>query len=207
MKNLFWGVVAIVLVFTSCGPTIYNTHDAFDRAAKHRKIAILPPKITIQVKKNFSAEEMQKQQDAESLNFQNEIYKSLLNQKMKGQLFVDIMDVEETNTLLQRTFPDGTYTAAEVCKALGVDAVINSQFGLSKPMSEGAAIATVILLGTAPATNEVTVNMSIKDCSDNTMFWNYDHRYSGSLTTSVNSLVELLMRSASKKIPYNSKAN
>jgi hypothetical protein len=74
-------------------------------------------------------------------------------------------------------------------------------------MSEGAAIATMVLVGFAATTNEVKVNMSIKDCSDNTMFWNYDYQYSGSVNTTVSALVDGLMRNASRKIPYNSLSN
>jgi hypothetical protein len=207
MRNTLVILFAMSMVMIACGPSIYMTPDAYDRAAKHQKIAILPPKVNLPQQRKVSPEALETQSKAESSSFQSEIYQAFLRRKSKGQIFVDIQDVEETNVLLARNFPEGVYTNAEVCKALGVDAVVTSQFTLSKPMSEGAAIATMVLVGFAATTNEVKVNMSIKDCSDNTMFWNYDYQYSGSVTTTVSALVDGLMRNASRKIPYNSQSN
>jgi len=206
MKKPITLFLLATLIVSACGPVIYMAPDAYQRTAKHQLIAILPPKITLRAQKNVSAEAMAQQLKTESLNFQNEIYKSLLRRKTRGEIFVDFMDVEEANTIILRTFPDGVYTNAEVCKALGVDGTLSTQFGLSKPMSQGAAIAALVLFGAGGATNEVTVNMAVKDCSDNTMFWNYDWRYSGGLGTSPEGLVEALMRNATRKMPYNRKS-
>jgi hypothetical protein len=206
MKKLIALFFISLLTLSACGPVIYMAPDAYQRTSKHQLIAILPPKITLRAQKNVTADAMAQQIKTESLNFQNEMYKSLLRRKSRGEIFVDFMDVEEANAIIQRNFPDGVYTNSEVCKALGVDGTLSAQFGLSKPMSQGAAIATLVLFGAGGATNEVTVNLSIKDCTDNTMFWNYDWRYSGGLGTSPEDLVEALMRNASRKMPYNRKS-
>lgn len=206
MKRSITLLLLAVITLSACGPTIYRASDAYQRSSKHQLIAILPPKITIRAQKNVSAEAMIEQVKTESLNFQNEIYKSLLRCKSRGEIFVDFLDVEETNAIIQRSFPDGVYTNSEVCKALGVDGTLSAQFGLSKPMSQGAAIASLVLFGVGGATNEVTVNMNIKDCTDNTMFWNYDWRYSGGLGSSPEDLVELMMKNAARKMPYNRKS-
>ena len=48
-------------------------------------------------------------------------------------------------------------TPSEICAVLGVDGLIGSNFGLSKPMSDGAAIALAVLGAGGGATNEVRV--------------------------------------------------
>ena len=202
MRNTLILFITTSLLLVSCGPTVFLSSDAISRAKQHDKLAILPPKISIPASKNVSAEAMAEQRATESVNFQNEIYKQLLRRVTRGEMSVNLQDVEETNVLLTRTFPDGIYTTEEACKALNVDAVMSSQFGLSKPKSQGAAIAAYVLFGGIGATNEVTVNMSLKDCSDSKLLWNYDWRYQGSLGTSPEDLVESLMRNASRKIPY-----
>ncbi len=73
---------------------------------------------------------------------------------------------------------------------------------MSKPMSEGGAIALSLLVGAYGATNEVTVSMSIHDGKAKKMIWNYDQKFSGSIGSSPASLVDRLMRQASKKMPY-----
>jgi hypothetical protein len=69
-------------------------------------------------------------------------------------------------------------------------------------MSTGAAVAVALLVGAWGATNEVGVTLSISDCSNKKLIWNYDHKFSGGLGSSPASLVDGLMRHASKKMPY-----
>jgi hypothetical protein len=90
---------------------------------------------------------------------------------------------------------------SEICEVLGVDGIMGSNYALSKPMSDGAAIA-IALLGGAGATNEVRVSININDCTNKKLIWNYDHKYSGGLGSSPSKLVDALMRKASKKMPY-----
>jgi hypothetical protein len=46
-------------------------------------------------------------------------------------------------------------TTSEICSVLGVDGLIGSNFGLSKPMSDCTAIALAILGVGGGATNEI----------------------------------------------------
>jgi len=85
---------------------------------------------------------------------------------------------------------------------LGVDGVVSSNFALSKPMSDGAAVAMYLLFNANGSTNEVTVTLSINDCTNHKLIWNYNHVYSGGLGSSPQSLVSGLMRNASRKMPY-----
>ena len=118
-------------------------------------------------------------------------------------MVIDIQDVEETNVVLKRNNLDvSIMTTAELCGLLEVDGILSSQFSLSKPMSGGAAVALLFLTGFGGATNEVTVSMSLKDCSKKSLIWKYDHKYSGGVLSSPASLVQSLMKDASKKMPY-----
>ena len=194
--------VFLLISITSCGPTIYLAPGAMLKVSKHNVLAILPPSVSIPASKNVTAEAMRAQQKTESVNFQTEIYKSFLKRVRQGRMTVQLQDIEETNVLIKRNFPEGNYTTKELCAALGVDAVMDGKFSLSKPMSQGAAIAAAVLFGGIGATNEVGVNLSVKDCSSKELLWNYDWRYKGGLGSSTEDLVESLMRNASNKIPY-----
>ena len=139
----------------------------------------------------------------ESKIFQQEIYTYLLKRKTRGQMVINIQDVEETNVAINRNDLDlSKMTSSEICELLEVDVILSSQFGLSKPMSAGAAIALSLFTGMAGSTNEVTVSLSLKDCSTKSLIWKYDHKYSGGILSSPTSLVENLMRDASRKMPY-----
>ena len=201
-------IVIVIVLLSSCNtPKIFTSPDAKTLAEKHQKVAIIPSTVSITAKGNVSAEAMQEQQKTESLNFQKEIYSWILKRKMKGLITVDIQDIETTNALLSRAgYPETLLTTAEFCKTLGVDGIIISHFSMSKPKSEGAAIATAVLLGgSGGKTNQVQTKISINECENQKLIWNYEHKLSGGLGSSPAMIVEKLMKKASKKMPYYSK--
>jgi hypothetical protein len=191
-----------MLLLTSCAKIFYSP-DAEALAKKHKLIAIIPPTVSIAAQKKVDAEAIKEQQKTESINFQREMYSWMLKRKMQEKVSTNIQDVETTNAKLKQAgYPENPISPGELCKVLGVDGVIASNYSLSKPMSEGGAIALGLLVGAYGATNQVNVSMSIHDGSANKMIWNYDHKYSGSVGSSPATLVDGLMRQASKKMPY-----
>lgn len=195
-------IAFIIILATSCAKIFY-TDDAVSLASNQKNIAILPPTVSIAASKKVDAEAMKQQQKTESINFQKEIYAWMLKRKMQGKINQEIQEVEFTNAKLMKAgYPDSLYTSEQLCKILGVDGIITSNFALSKPISDGGAIAVAILVGAWGATNEVHASLSIKDCSTKKLIWNFDHKYSGSIGSSPAQLVDGLMRQASRKMPY-----
>jgi hypothetical protein len=191
-----------ILIFSSCAKIFYSP-DAISVAYSHKSIAIIPPSVSIAAGRKTDAEAIKEQQKTESLNFQKEMYAWMLKRKMQGKLTQEILDVETTNAKLKSAgYPEKAMTPSEICSVLGVDGIIGSNFGLSKPMSDGAAIALAILGAGGGATNEVRVSLNINDCKGKKLIWNYDHKYSGGLGSSPSRLVDAIMRRASKKMPY-----
>jgi hypothetical protein len=202
MKALFI-FTSVLFLLSSCA-TIYSSEDAIPLARAQKIIAIVPPTVSIAAGKKTDAEAIKEQQRTESLNFQKEIFSWMLKRKMQGKLTQEILDVETTNAkLAQAGYPEKPMSPSEICAVLGVDGIIGSNFGLTKPMSEGAAIALAVLGVGGSATNEVRVNLNIQDCSNKKLIWNYDHKYSGGVGSSPAKLIEALMREASNKMPYS----
>lgn len=200
-KSLSLLIIAGML-FTSCAKIFYSP-DAIDLAMNHKTIAILPPSVSIAANKKVDAEAIKEQQRTESVNFQKEMYSWMLKRKIQGKILQEIQDLETTNAKLKNAgYPDKMFTSGEMCEILGVDGTLSSNYSLSKPMSQGAAIAVGVLFGAWGATNEVTVDLDIKDCANNKLMWNYNHKFSGSIGSSPARLVDELMRHASKKMPY-----
>lgn len=194
--------VIISTVFSSCAKIFYSP-DAYTLARNQKTIAIMPPTVSIAANKKISADAIIEQQKTESINFQKEMYAWMLKRKMQGHITQEIQEVETTNALLKKVgYPENPLTSAELCSVLGVDGIMTSNYSLSKPMSEGAAVAVALLVGAWGATNEVTVSLSINDCMNKKLIFNYDHKYSGSIGSSPARLVDALMRQASIKMPY-----
>lgn len=202
IKTLLFGAAVITLFMVGCA-NVYYSPDAYEVARNHKTVAILPAVVSIKAIRRVSAEAMIEQQRTESLNFQQEIYNWFLNRKMRAQMSQEIQDIATTNAkLAQVNYPTVPKTTEELCQILGVDGVVGSNFTLSKPMSDGAAVAMYLLFNANGSTNEVTVTMSINDCMNHKLIWNYNHVYSGGLGSSTQNLVTGLMRNASRKMPY-----
>jgi hypothetical protein len=199
-KSIFLLVVAFMLY--SCAKIFY-TPDARYLTMNQKIIAIVPPNVSIAAKMNVDGAALIEEQKTESVNFQREMYSWMLKRKMQGTISVEIQDVETTIALLTKAIVNGgkILTPDEMCNILGVDGILTSNYSLSKPMSEGAAIAVGLLVGTTGATNEATVSLSIHDSGSKKMIWNYDQKLSSSLGTPAR-LVDDLMRQASRKMPY-----
>jgi hypothetical protein len=205
-KSLFFMFVAVILL-QSCAKIFY-TPDSIQLARSQGIIAIAPPKVSIAAKRNIDGLALIEQQKTESVNFQREMYSWMLKRKMQGTMAVEVQDVETTNARLASAgFNEGKLlTPVDMCTILGVDGIMTSNYSLSKPMSEGAAIAAALLIGVWGSTNEATVSLSIHDLGANKMIWNYNHRLSSSLGTPAR-LVDNLMRQASREMPYFTKVN
>ncbi|WAC01531.1 hypothetical protein N7U66_16415 [Lacinutrix neustonica] len=90
----------------------------------------------------------------------------------------------------------------DLAKILGVDAVITGTFETNKPMSEGASVALGLLIGFRGSTNNAIVNMNINNNTDGLLLWNYNKKVRGSIGSSPEDLVNVLMRKASRRLSY-----
>ena len=202
MKRSLFFLIALTFLFQSCAKVFY-TPDARYLASTHKIIAIVPPRVSIAARRKVDGAALIEQQKTESINFQREMYSWMLKRKMQGTIFVDIQNVETTNAKLAAAgFQDGNLlTPTDLSKVLNVDGILTSNYALSKPTSEGAAIAMAVLAGWWVPTNEAVVSLSIHDSGSDKMIWNYDHKLSSSLSSPAR-LVDELMRQASRKMPY-----
>jgi hypothetical protein len=202
MKKSLLFLITLTIIFQGCAKVFYAP-DARYLASTHKIIAIIPPKVSIAARKKVDAAALIEQQKTESINFQREMYSWMLKRKMQGTIYVEIQDVETTNAKLAAAgFRDQELlTPADLARVLNVDGVLTSNYSLSKPISEGAAIALAVLAGWWAPTNEAIVSLSIHDSDSKKMIWNYDHKISSSLSSPAR-LVDDLMRQASRKMPY-----
>lgn len=203
-RHTIFLLAAALICISSCAK-IYYSPDAKVRADSHEIIAIAPPRVAIAARKKVEAEAMKEQQRTESTNFQNEMYSWLLRRKMQNRILVEIQDVATTNAKLLKAgyFDDNPLSPSEICEVLGVDGLITSNYSLTKPMSDGAAIAVGLIAGVWGSTNNTTVTLEIHDRETKKLLWNYNHKMSGSIGSSSAQLVDNLMRGASKRMPYS----
>ena len=202
--------IAAVIMLSACKTADVYTADTFaEYQTTHKQVAILPFEVSIgqgKLPESTDLASLQSMEKEEGIVFQKQLYSQFLKRWSKGEYTVEFQDVDETNVLLRRAgMGDGeieNFTKSEIGQALGVDSVISGNIKRDKPMSTGAAVASVVLLGFGGATNSVNVNMTVHDSESGGLLWSYDHEVKGGLGSSAEGVSKSLMKGSSKKFPY-----
>lgn|SRR5690554_331393 len=211
MKKIFSAILFLAIPLMGYSQTHLYENPNFDQlTAAHEVIAILPfnASVTLRPKqmKDITTEQLNKMEESEGYSIQSAMYSWFLKRQKRDKLKVTVQDPSSTNALLRRnnispsTIAD--YLPNELAEILGVDAIIMGSFETNKPMSEGASLALGVLVGFYGSTNKAIINLSIYDGAQGELLVNYNKAISGSVGSSTEDLINILMRKASRRISY-----
>jgi hypothetical protein len=160
--------------------------------------------------KNTTLEQQREMENKSGVDYQEKIYAWLLRRTQQRGYTVQFQDIMQTNARLRESqIPTAelrSHTPQELAKILGVDAVLTTNVRTTKPMSDGAAVAVGVLVGAWGATNQANITVNIHEADAGKLLWKYDYVAAGSVGSSTESTVNMLMRNASKKFPYTPKS-
>ena len=210
MKKLLFTITILFsnLIFSQ---TNLFEHPEFDEIAKdHKVIAVIPFKTFISLRpkqmKDITPEQLERMEKSEGESIQSAMYSWFLKRKKRGKLSVNIQNPATTNAKLKKagiTFENyETFTPDELAKILEIDSIIMGTFETNKPMSEGASVALGLLIGFWGTTNTATINLSIFNAKDGQLLVNYNKKVRGSIGSDNNTLINIIMRKASRRIAY-----
>jgi hypothetical protein len=173
----------------------------------HKTVAILPFLVKITYRKQpkgYSLEGNKDQELTMTKSIQGSMYTYLL--RKSDDFSVSFQDVDKTNILLKKAGMDGKldeYTKDEVAKVLGVDAVLGGRFETEQTKSDGAAIATMVLLGgIGGKTGTGSLVLTLNNGPDGELLWRFFKTMDDSVGGSTDDLVERMMRKVSRNFPY-----
>lgn len=201
---------------------------------KHKVIAIVPPemKYTGRMPKDVSAAEVAKIEEAESLAFQKDIFDELIRASGPGKkdVKIDIQALSKTNQVLKSagiSISDSwSKSPEELCKLLGVDAIVRGNMEKERFMSDLASYGVDvaqdildILINKIPLDlpnpNSGTTDMSrtyrvkgaaqLIDGSEGLTLWGMDRQFDANWDQPVNESVKYLSRMFAKRFPYRDK--
>ncbi|WP_321286419.1 hypothetical protein [uncultured Sunxiuqinia sp.] len=211
MNKLMFSLIASLFSLSVFAQTHLYENPNFEKIAKdHKIIAIIPfeSSVTLRPKqmKNISTEQLDKMEKSEGESVQMGFYSWFLKREKRGQLTVKVQDPNKTNALLKRngiTYENmKDYTPEEIAKLLEVDALVSGTFETNKPMSEGASIVLGALIGFWGSTNKAVMNMYIHNAADGEVLINYNKALNGTIGSSTEDLINILLRKASRRIAY-----
>ncbi len=186
-------------------------HGEFPKIAQsHKMVAILPFKAVVKLRpkemEKMTAEQMETLQRNEGLAVQSAMESYFLKRKEQHEIEVEFQSTTTTNALLSKNEIHAgnidQYTPQELAKMLEVDAVIGGLFFTDKPMSEGASLALGLLVGFYGSTNSGKCTININNGTDGVLLWKYEKTLSRSLGSDTNTIINTMMRKASRQLPY-----
>lgn len=212
MKKQTLSILLLFFTYTLLAQTNLYENPDFDEIAKsHKIIAIVPFKTQVKLRpkqmKDITPEQLERLERSEGESIQSAMYSWFLKRKKRGDLqSLEIQDPRVTTSMLKKKDIDYDnimdFTPQELANILEVDAVISGEFETNKPMSEGAGVALGLVLGVWGSTNSATMNMSVHNAADGILLWNYNKKVSGSVGSSPEDLINILMRKASRRLAY-----
>ena len=205
MKKLIYACVTLSMFLSSCA-SIYLAPQSVTKSKSHNKIAIIQPDIKVverKTKVDVNSEDVKNQL---AINIQNDMYAYMQNRNSKKNVHkIEILDIDKTNQILKNV-DIKKLSNEELCKKLGVDAVLITKFSFEMKYSDQTAIILYILTAGLSASNKsCLVNANLYYCADGKNGWTYDYGTSGSGFTSYNGMSEALIKHFSKKTPYTLK--
>jgi Skp family chaperone for outer membrane proteins len=212
MKKILFSILFLAFFINSQAQTNLYENPEFDAISKtHKIIAVVPFKTQVKLRpkqmKDMDDKKLHRLEKSEGEGIQTAMYSWFLKRKKRGKLQnLEVQDPKTTTALLKRKNIDydniTDYTPQELAKILEVDAIITGEFETNKPMSEGASVALGLVLGFWGSTNSAIVNMSVHNAEDGVLLWNYNKKVRGSIGSSPEDLINILMRKASRRLAY-----
>jgi len=216
MRNQYVFLIVTGMLISSFNVTAQReiyTHPEFNSFAKdHKLIAIIPFKAIIKLRpkemEKLSEEEYKTLLLDEGLSVQSALQTYYLKRQEQGKVNskYQVQPVMNTNALLTKAGITqenyDRFTVEELARILGADAIVHGELNSSKPMSEGASMAMGLAIGFYGSTNTGDISLNLSDGKTGTLLWKYDKTLSRSLGSDTQTVINNLMKKATKKWPY-----
>jgi len=211
MKKLLLAIAVVLFSMSAFAQTRLYVNPAFSQKTKnHKEIAVLPFEVTLKLRpkqmRDITPQQLKNMEYSQGKGIQLAMFSWFLARGKKRQLRVRVQDPMTTNAILTKNGVSikniTDYTPKELANFLGVDAVVMGTLETNKPLSTGASIALGVLVGFYGITNKAIMNLFIYNGKDGVLLVNYHKAVSGSFGSTTESLANILMRKASRRIPY-----
>jgi len=189
---------------------IYTNPNFASLSKDHKILAIIPFKASVMLRpkqiEKMGQDQFNKLQSDEGKSVQSALQTYFLNKREDKGFAVTFQDVAKTNAILLKNNISNenidSFTSEELAKMLEVDGVISGSLSTDKPMSDGASVALGLVVGFYGATNSGKCTININDGKTGELLWKYEKTLARSLGSDINTIINAMMRKASRQFPY-----
>ena len=207
MKNIIIIVFSFLCVGASAQKNIYES-DKFDElSSEHQNLAIIPFLTHLELKDNIPDNEIRELEKKEGYAVQDALETYFSKRKKKKKFSVEFQNIKNTNAILQKnniTYENiDVHSVKELCNILGVDGLISGTLDLNVLLSKGVPTEFSLLDYINGDANYGRIGVKISDGATGKLLWKYEKRINKKSGKNTNDLIELMMKLASRKFPYD----
>ncbi len=207
MKNIVIIIFTFLCAGASAQKNIYES-DKFDELSReHQNLAIIPFLTHLELKDNITDNELRGLEKKEGYAVQDALETYFSKRKKKKKFSVEFQNIKNTNAILQQngiTYENiDIYSVKELCNILGVDGLISGTLDLNVLLSKGVPTEFSLLDYINGDANYGRIGVKISDGATGKLLWKYEKRINKKSGKNTNDLIELMMKLASRKFPYD----
>ena len=207
MKNIVIIIFTLLSVGATAQKNIYES-DKFDELSReHQNLAIIPFLTHLELKDNIPDKELRGLEKKEGYAVQDALETYFSKRKKKKKFSVEFQNIKNTNAILQQndiTYENiDVYSVKELCNILGVDGLISGTLDLNVLLSKGVPTEFSLLDYINGDANYGRIGVKISDGATGKLLWKYEKRINKKSGKNTNDLIELMMKLASRKFPYD----
>lgn len=194
----------------SQGPFRYVSPDFKAIATNHQVLAILPFDVSLTLRqgimKNIDSDELRKLEINEGKMIQSSVEAYLLKRKAQKGYRVSFQNTSTTNAILLQNqvtpFNIAKFSRAQLAQMLGVDGIVYGSISSTRLISDGASFLMSMSGFYPPPTNLGGLIINVANSASGEILWRYETGSEGWIGSSQQTIINNLLRRASRRFPY-----
>ncbi|MCM4171314.1 hypothetical protein DHD32_07465 [Arenibacter sp. TNZ] len=186
---------------------IYES-DKFDELSRdHNNLAIIPFLTNLELKDEISNKELKDLEKKEGYAVQDALETYFSKRKKKKKFSVEFQNTKNTNAILKQNGISydniDVYSVKQLAEILEVDGIISGTLDLNVLLSKGVPTEFSLLDYIKGNANYGRIGVKISDGTTGKLLWKYEKQINKKSGKNTTDLIDLMMKLASRKFPYD----
>ena len=207
MKNNIAIIFTLICLGASAQKNIYESEKFDELSRNHDNLAIIPFLTNLELKDQISNEELKDLEKKEGYAVQDALETYFSKRKKKKKFSVEFQNIKNTNAILKQNGISyeniDIYSIKELSEILGVDGIISGTLDLNVLLSKGVPTEFSIMDYIKGSANYGRIGVKISDGATGKLLWKYEKQINKKSGKNTTDLIELMMKLASRKFPYD----
>ncbi|MBC8768062.1 hypothetical protein H4O18_08665 [Arenibacter sp. BSSL-BM3] len=207
MKNIIAFIYTLICLSASAQKNIYESEKFDELSRNHSNLAIIPFLTNLELKDQISNEELKNLEEKEGYAVQDALETYFSKRKKKKKFSVEFQNIKNTNAILKQNGISydniDVYSVKQLAEILEVDGIISGTLDLNVLLSKGVPTEFSLLDYIKGSANYGRIGVKISDGTTGKLLWKYEKQINKKSGKNTTDLIELMMKLASRKFPYD----